>query len=65
LFDDALPEDFSREPGGIEDLALYDQDGKLIEPAQVKDLSDNLNASSFKPTRANRWGKLPACQVAS
>jgi hypothetical protein len=50
LFDDALPEDFVLQPEGNEDLALRDRDGRLVEVAQVKDLSDNLTASSFKPT---------------
>ncbi len=66
LFDDALPEDSVLEPEGIEDLALYDQEGKLIEIAQVKDLSDNLTASSFKPTFYERIAEYcrPESEVA-
>lgn len=49
LFDEAIPDDFILQPEGHEDLALYDNKDKLIEVVQVKDHSDNLTASKFKP----------------
>ena len=50
LFDDGMPEGFVIQPEGNEDLAIYDSTGSLIEIVQVKDHSDNLAASSFKPS---------------
>lgn len=50
LFEEGLPDDFIIQPEGNEDFALYDNTGKLIEISQVKDLSDNLTASKFRPT---------------
>ena len=50
LFDDCLTCDVKIQPEGHEDLAIYSSDGKtLLEVVQVKDHSDNLAASSFKP----------------
>lgn len=48
LFDDALPADAVLQPEGLEDLAIYDADGALMEIVQVKDRASNLTASSFK-----------------
>ena len=66
LFDDALPDGFVLQPEGSEDLALYDERGQLIEVAQVKDLSENLTASKFKPTFYERISRYcaPGSQVA-
>lgn len=50
LFDDGLPEGYVVQPEGTEDLAIYDLAGALVEIVQVKDFSDNLAASSFKPS---------------
>lgn len=50
LFDDGLPDGWVIQPEGYEDLAIYDVAGSLIEIVQVKDHSDNLTASSFKPS---------------
>src|ERR1700733_5226359 len=49
LFDEALGEDLIVQPEGVEDLAIFDKRGDLIEVVQVKDHSSNLTASSFKP----------------
>jgi len=49
LFDDGLSENCVIQPEGSEDLAVYGQNGDLIEVVQVKDYSGNLTASTFKP----------------
>lgn len=50
LFDDGLPEDYVVQPEGNEDLAVYDQNGGMIEIIQVKDYTSDLVASDFKPS---------------
>lgn len=49
LFDDGLPENYVVQPEGHEDLAIYNQNGDLIEIVQVKDYTKELTASTFKP----------------
>ena len=49
LLDDGLPRDCIVQPEGHEDLAIYDQNGNLIEVVQVKDHSNDLTVSTFKP----------------
>ncbi len=50
LFSDSLPDGCVIQPEGTEDLAIFDNAGKLIEIVQVKDHTDKLAASSFKPS---------------
>jgi len=50
LFDDGLPKNCVVQPEGHEDLAIYEQNGDLIEIVQVKDYTSNLTASTFKPS---------------
>ncbi len=50
LFDEGLPEGAVIQPEGHEDLAIFDSAGSLVEIVQVKDHSDNLAVSSFKPS---------------
>jgi hypothetical protein len=50
LFESTFKEGGHIRPEGSEDLAIYDVSGQLVEVVQVKDHSDNLTASSFKPT---------------
>ena len=40
-------EEYSFQPEGVEDLAVYSQGGKLLEVVQVKDHTNNLTPSSF------------------
>ncbi len=63
LFDDGLPERCVIQPEGHEDLAVYDAAGSLVEIVQVKDHSDNLAASSFKPSFYERI--TPYCAAGS
>lgn len=49
LFEDTLPDDFILQPEGDEDLRIFDAGGNVIEVVQVKDLTENLTASKFKP----------------
>ncbi|MGD9684056.1 MAG: hypothetical protein AB7W16_23040 [Candidatus Obscuribacterales bacterium] len=51
------------QPEGKEDLAIYDSAGSLIEIVQVKDHSDNLTVSSFKPSFYERIA--PYCDAGS
>lgn len=63
LFDDSLPKGCVIQPEGSEDLAIYDSAGSLIEIVQVKDHSDNLTVSSFKPLFYERI--VPFCAKGS
>ncbi|TWU29925.1 hypothetical protein [Bythopirellula polymerisocia] len=63
LFDDGLPEGSVIQPEGNEDLAVFDAAGSLVEIVQVKDHSDNLAASSFKPSFYERIA--PHCAAGS
>ncbi len=56
LFDVGLPQDCIVQPEGHEDVAIYDQNGELIEIVQVKDYSSNLTVSTFKPSFYKRIG---------
>lgn len=56
----SLPEGYTIQPEGLEDLAIYDTDGKLIEIVQVKDYSENLTASDFKPSFYKRIARYCA-----
>ena len=47
LFEDGLPENYILQPEGIEDLAIFDASGVLLEVVQVKDYSSPLVASDF------------------
>lgn len=63
LFNDSLPEGAVIQPEGHEDLAIFDSAGSLVEIVQVKDHSDNLAASSFKPSFYERIA--PYCVAGS
>src|SRR5262245_33050638 len=63
LFDDGLPGGYIIQPEGNEDLAILDSNGSLVEIVQVKDHSDNLAASSFKPSFYKRI--VPYCVAGS
>lgn len=63
LFDYGLPQGCVIQPEGNEDLAVFDSTGKLIEIVQVKDHSDNLTVSSFKPSFYKRIA--PFCATGS
>ena len=62
LFKD-LPDGAIVQPEGHEDLAVFDSAGSLVEIVQVKDLSENLAASSFKPSFYERIA--PYCSAGS
>src|SRR5258708_37650490 len=49
LFHDALGDDSAVQPEGVEDLGILGNNAQLVEIVQVKDLTSNLTASSFKP----------------
>jgi hypothetical protein len=57
LFDEGLPENYILQPEGDEDLAVRDDQGKLVEVVQVKDFSANLTASILGPTFFARVAK--------
>jgi len=54
LFEDGLPTGAILQPEGQEDLAVFNSAGLLLEIVQVKDHSENLAASSFKPSFYDR-----------
>ncbi len=60
LFDDCLPHNCIVQPEGHEDLAIYKENGDLIEIVQVKDYSDNLTASTFKASFYKRISQFCA-----
>ncbi len=49
LFDDSLPFGSTLHPEGKEDLAIWSSEGSLLEVIQVKDYTNNLSISDFKP----------------
>ena len=63
LFEDSLPNGAIIQPEGQEDLAIFNSAGLLLEVVQVKDHSENLAASSFKPSFYSRIA--PLCAVGS
>lgn len=49
LFDDSLSSGSTLHPEGKEDLAIWSPEGSLLEVVQVKDYTNDLSASDFKP----------------
>jgi hypothetical protein len=43
------------QPEGIEDLAVFDDEDRLLEVVQVKQRTSNLTLSSFKPDKPNSF----------
>ncbi|HKO98121.1 MAG TPA: hypothetical protein VJU86_14080 [Pyrinomonadaceae bacterium] len=43
------------QPEGIEDLAIFDDEDRLLEVVQVKQRTSNLTLSSFKPEKPNSF----------
>lgn len=61
LFDDGLSENTIVQPEGNEDLEIRQTNGQRLEVVQVKDYSDNLTASDFKPSFYRRISHLCSC----
>jgi len=65
LFEDGLPENYILQPEGIEDLAIFDASGVLLEVVQVKDYSSPLVASDFTSFLVNSSNKCITQQLFS
>ena len=65
LFDTGLANDCKIQPEGQEDLAILDENGEIIEIAQVKDYSDDLVLSDFKKSFWTRVAPFcnPGCNL--